>query len=178
MKINNNLNIVIFTLFITLGCLFSSNLTYAQSTVEMINYSGEITGSIKDLSGQYLSGVNVSLWQNGQILKSPENPQLASRNYSFGHLAPGQYELSAVMIHFEQFAYTKSIEVKNDTVTMDIVIPFYWTQIAPTQQIIPTISKITSIPDLSVTPAPLPGIMEIVITISIGIICIKFIKTH
>ena len=114
---------------ILLLLLFFSFPTIAQSQT-----SAAITGSVRDMSGQLLSSVNVSLWHNGQMVNVPRNLQIVNRNYSFGQLAPGQYEVRAVMKHFEQFPAARSVNVSDNTVTVDIELPFYWTQVTPTHR--------------------------------------------
>jgi hypothetical protein len=96
---------------------------------EQLSYTGAITGTVYDMSGQDMTnGANVSLWQDGQMLKMPGNPQVGLGNaYLFEHLAPGRYEVRAVMHYvavFKDYPANISVNVSNDVVSADIVLPF------------------------------------------------------
>jgi hypothetical protein len=63
---------------------------------EQLNLTGGVAGTIKDSSGAHTGGVNVTLWQYGDMVERPGNPQLAETrtiagrdvDYLFDHLAP------------------------------------------------------------------------------------------
>jgi hypothetical protein len=169
---------------ILISSIFLLLLFYSFPVIAQSQTNAVIIGSIRDESGQLLSDVNVSLWLNGQIVNVPGNPQIVSRNYSFGPLIPGQYEVRAVMKHFEQFPAARSVNVSNNTVTVDIKLPFYWTQVAPTSPptLSPTLVTLTLTPTPmptskpSNTPAPSPGMIANLLSIGVAFLLICLLK--
>jgi hypothetical protein len=132
---------------------------------EQLSYTGAITGTVYETSGQDMTaGANVSLWQDGRLVKMPGNPQLGvGSNYLFEHLAPGQYEVRAAMQYVRVFRNNSAnvyVNVSDSKVTADIVLPFTAPQMPP--------------PTPSPTPraSPWAGIAVVLLSMGVAILLI------
>ena len=152
-----------------------------------LSYAGSINGTVYDLLHKRASA-NVSLWQNGQMVKMPKNPQSSSPNgtYIFEHLAPGQYEVRAETGDASGNTHNSStsVMVANATVAADVVIasigmapPVTW---APTPD---ATYAVTSIPVQSAmlntsvnTPAPFPSMGIILIAMGMAAAFVYYIN--
>jgi hypothetical protein len=137
-------------------------------SLEQLSYTGAITGTVYESSGQDMTaGANVSLWQDGLMVKIPGNPQVGiGSNYMFEHLPPGQYEVRAAMQYARVFRYNSakiSVNVSNSKVTADIELPFAAPHLSPT--LLPT-----SMPSSSPSPSPSPGVAMVMLSLVIGIL--------
>lgn len=99
-------------------------------TPEQLAYTGSISGVIRSAYGPGIENVNVSLWQNGRMLNTPDNPQSSLRrtylgkdvDYLFEHVAPGQYTIRADYDNPSQYYDTISVDVGKDAVTAEILL--------------------------------------------------------
>lgn len=150
--------------------------TYSQ---EQLSFSGAISGTLSNkYSTRVSKGVNISLWQNGQILDIPQNPQssyhenISGRDvdFIFEHLAPGQYEVMAEYRDSGKYTDNVSVFVNNEMVSTNITL----TRLTPhvgTPSPAPSTSP-TAIP--ANTPTPFPGV--IMILLSIGVAALLILK--
>ena len=97
---------------------------------EQLEYTGAVTGIVLDRNGVILPGVNVSLWQNDQLVKIPNNPQLAllgGNRFLFANLSPGHYELLANTMYTSASSFVDQayVDVYNSTVTTNITMQNY-----------------------------------------------------
>jgi hypothetical protein len=149
---------------------------YRQPTFspEQLSYTGAIAGEIRGDQG-YPVGANVSLWQDGRMVKMPDNPQSTLKlNYSgqrvdyiFEHLAPGNYTVMAeYWVSGNIFdSKTVSIEVGTRPMRADMVVP--------RAKRMPT-----GYPDISFTPTvgeflasesrPTPALSGLLVLLAIG----------
>lgn len=109
-------------------------------TPAQMSETGAIAGKTTDLQG-IISGVtNVTLWQNGSVVRIPKNPQYSYQNgtYLFEHLAPGEYMLTAEVQGHSSFPVT--VEVGNSTVTANLMVQGYIEMIPPSPTPGPTLT--------------------------------------
>jgi hypothetical protein len=159
---------------------FTVNITlkgYHQPTFspEQLSYTGAIFGEIRGVPGYHV-GANISLWQDGRMVKMPNNPQYTlERNYSgkevdymFEHLPPGNYTILAEYIHGGNYCDTITVDVDTRPMRADMVLsnatkapPYGY----PTIRFTPTIG-VFSASDARPTPA-LPGLFVLLL---IGIV--------
>lgn len=158
---------------------FIVNITlkgYHQPTFspEQLSYTGAIVGEIRSVPG-YHAGANLSLWQDGRMVKMPNNPQstldyyyLGKRvDYLFEHLAPGNYTVMAEYRgdgYYGNYSKTVSVDVGTCPMRADMVLPekikmppYGW----PTIQFTPTVG-VLSASDTRPTPA-LPGLLVLLL---------------
>lgn len=117
-------------------------------TPEQLNRTGGVAGTIRGTDGTRVYGVNVTLWQNGDMVERPGNPQLAeTRNvsgrevdYLFDHLVPGQYQVVVLYDGIERGTENVSVNVTDRLVMTDI-----------------TLSRLRFPPHLIGTPSPPPS---------------------
>jgi hypothetical protein len=99
-------------------------------TPEQLNLTGGVAGTIKGVSGVRLYGVNMTLWQNGEMVEMPGNPQLAETrtiagrevDYLFEHLAPGQYQVVVEYYAPQREMEKVSVNVTDGMVPADIIL--------------------------------------------------------
>jgi protocatechuate 3,4-dioxygenase beta subunit len=103
-------------------------------------YTGGITGNITDLQGILADDTNVTLWQNGQVVRIPMNPQISYRNgtYLFEHLAPGEYQLTSEVQGHKGLPV--SVNVTNNTVNVNLTIQGYYLMLPPSPTPLPTLT--------------------------------------
>ncbi len=102
----------------------------AQDNVQLsIVISGSISGIIEDSKGNLIPYANVSLWQNGQLVRIPENPQqsgdgrgIALGSYNYYRVPLGQYTVTAEK---EGHKLSVSINLVGNGVTADIALSDY-----------------------------------------------------
>ena len=121
---------------------------YRSLSPEQLSYKGGVAGTIKTYWGYGFIGANVSLWQNGQLVKMPGNPQSThARDYNgskvdylFEHLAPGQYQI--VVEYHSPSRETESIVVNvSDRIEVSDIV----------------LSRVLN------RPAPFPGVSAVVL---------------
>jgi hypothetical protein len=142
-------------------------------TQGQLSYTGGITGTLRTYWGYGAAGVNMSLWQNGQLVTIPDNPQASHGrdwngseiDFLFEHLAPGQYDVLAE--YYSPFRY-----VENSTVTVGdriemihIVLSHILNSITTTPS--PTPPAVSTLP--TSRPAPFPGIAAVLISLGIAV---------
>ncbi|WP_048198734.1 carboxypeptidase regulatory-like domain-containing protein [Methanocella arvoryzae] len=94
------------------------------------SYTGAIAGTIKTARGYDVTGVNVSLLQDGVMVDRPDNPQSSfHRNlsgkridYLFHHLAPGRYTVKAEYFAGADFNDTVTLDMDTKVMRADIVL--------------------------------------------------------
>ncbi len=148
----------------------------ASLSQEQVSYRGAIAGEI--WNGPHMKQVyyaNVSIWQDGQMVKITGNPQKSMGNYSFKHLAPGQY-----LIKTEAMVPSGSIITENTTVDIgtglvnkEIVMQYYpqfgpVAFIDPSPMSTPSPSPMTTPVHASATPASSAGIFMIILSIGLA----------
>ena len=164
--------------------VISVNITlssYRQPTYssEQLSYTGAVAGEIRGDQG-YPASANISLWQDGQMVKMPDNSQdTLERNYSgqrvdylFEHLAAGNYTVMAEYWNGDNYSETISISVGTRPMRADMVlhrtkmIPYGWTEISFT----PTIGEFLAPGANSATPGskPTPALPWFIVLIIIG----------
>lgn len=134
-----------------------------------ISYTGAITGSVYDGS-HGLRVANVTLWQSGQMLKVPKNPQRSlPGTYQFEHIPPGQYEVRAEACDVAGNWHNSSISVTvvDTPVQADVVLStMAGSQLPPnTPTPAPSPDNTSEQPD-STTPFPETGDVLLAITIA------------
>lgn len=123
-------------------------------TQEQLSYNGAIAGTIRGTSGSNVTQANVSLWEDGQMVDMPGNPQASSAtnfsgrtvDYAFDHLAPGHYTILVQYYRYDNYTDTSSVDVGNETVMADII----------SRQVMPSTPTPISTPDASSTPEAKP----------------------
>jgi hypothetical protein len=143
-----------------------ANVTLSSYSVpvlskEQLACAGAVTGVVMGRNGAILPGVNVSLWQNGQLVKIPNNPQLAllgGNRFLFANLSPGHYELIANTMYtsLSSFVDTAYVDMYNNTVTSNITMQNY-TYINMTPPSIPPQNPSNTPTPGTVTPNYLPS---------------------
>lgn len=147
---------------------------------EQLSYTGAISGTIVGKYGVRMSGANVSLWRDGQIVKMPKNPQanhirnVSGRevDYVFEHLAPGRYQVMVEYAAPHVQNESVSVDVGDNATTADIVLMELYLS-PPT--IIPTPSASpdpVSGPSTSPAPAPSPGIFALALSTGMAVILV------
>ena len=148
----------VITLNITL-----SGYHQPKFTPEQLSRTGIIAGEVRTAMGFRTLGVNVSLWQDGEIVKMPNNPQSSmDLNYSgktvdyiFEHLAPGRYAVRAE--YFAGDDYNDIVTVNLDTRPMraDIVLSHahMWPSGIPIPSFTPTVGPFNAL-DQNTTALP------------------------
>ncbi len=131
-------------------------------------YGGGISGVAFDQVGTIIPVAEITLMQNGQIVRMPKNPQHTQYNgtYIFDHIAPGQYQLTAEIEGHKSSPIT--VEVNNSTVVANMTVQDY--AYAPPGIPAPTSSAMsTQYPSPSqAVPTPFPGLSAILLTIAIS----------
>jgi hypothetical protein len=134
-------------------------------TPKQLSYSGSIAGSLHTIYGQHSLQANVSLWQDGRMVDTPDNPQASiERNYNgmtidyiFKHLAPGNYTVKAEY-YGPSPADTISVDVGTGTVRADIL----------SNMVLPVTPQPTTevaSPSADVKPTPiLSGLLTLLVT--------------
>lgn len=97
---------------------------------EQLSYTGAIVGEIRTVHGYRAVGINVSLWQDGLMVKILNNPQSSmDLNYSgktidyvFEHLAPGRYTVRAEYFAGDDFNDTVNVDVGARPMRADIIL--------------------------------------------------------
>lgn len=168
---------------ITLSGYHVPTLTPGQQS-----YAGAITGNLMTASGMKVTGINMSLWQDGQMVKRPDNPQSSfERNFSganveylFDHLAPGHYTVMAEYSAGGEYNDTVTLDVGTSPMRVDIVLsqlfgrPYNF----PVNSFTPTVVEFTaSSPSATVLPStalaseprPTPALPWISVLLIIGI---------
>ncbi len=135
-----------------------------------LSYGGAITGTLLGRYGTRVIGVNVSLWQDGQIVKMPKNPQSSFRrnvsgrevDYLFEHLTPGEYQVMAEYAAPFTSNDSVTVNVSNGLATADIVL----SQLYLTPP--PTLPPESTLP--TPVPSPAPGIAAVLPSIGVAIL--------
>ncbi len=106
-----------------------------------LSYAGAVTGIVLDSEGKVLTfgDAKVSLWQNGQMVGRPDNPQYPDlsgdrpRGFLFGHLPPGRYEVRANVtdITWATHRANVTVDVGNSTVIANITLENYFNRYQP-----------------------------------------------
>lgn len=166
---------------ILLLLLFSSITAITQSQTptgyavsippEQLIFNGSVEGNLWDLTGRLIQGVNVSIWQDGQMVNTADNPQLVDKKYRFDHLAPGMYKVEADVVHGGACPGNTSVIVNDSTVIADIRIPIALP--APPIPTDPPSSHPTTTAKPSVTPTPFPGMIIVLTSIVVGVMVIR-----
>ncbi len=99
-------------------------------TPEQLNLTGGVTGTIRGTDGTRIYGVNVTLWQNGEVVEMPGNPQLAETrlvagqevDYLFDHIAAGQYQVVALYDAPTRERENVTVNVTDGLAKADIVL--------------------------------------------------------
>lgn len=144
---------------------------------EQLSRTGAIMGTIRSAgtTSVRVADVNVSLWQNGQMVIMPDNPQASSSrdfsgksvDYLFEHLAPGQYQVRAEysIPPPESYNDTVAVDLGYGTVTADIVLSHVYSHPilstpspTPPPDTIPVTSGSPSQPSTTTEPKPIPAI--------------------
>lgn len=129
---------------ITLNITLKGYHKQSLFSAKRLSYTGAIVGDIwNDTGGK--TAARISIYQDGQLLDEPYNPQFAiGRNgsgkhidYRFMHLAPGHY---TVIVDSPEGNGTVSVDVGTDIMRADIVVskdtsPVY----SPRQGFMPTV---------------------------------------
>jgi hypothetical protein len=172
---------------------------YHQTTYspEQLSYTGAVAGEIRGNQG-YPAGANVSLWQDGRIVKTLNNPQYTlERNYSgqrvdylFEHLAPGSYTVMAEYWNgYNNSSETVSISVGTRPIRADMVLPrtklmpygFPGISFTPTigEFSAPSVSA-TALPSTMVASEsrPTPALPWIVVFLVIGFVACFLYEEH
>ena len=154
-----------------------------------LSYTGAVAGEIRGNQG-YPAGANISLWQDGQMVKMPYNPQYTlERNYSgqrvdylFEHLAPGNYTVMAE--YWNGYNYSENISIRLGThpIKADMVlprtkmIPYGWTEISFT----PTIGEFPAPGANSTTlgSKPAPALPWFIVLIVIGSVACTLLRKN
>ena len=129
-------------------------------TPEQQSHTGAITGNLLTASGLYATGVNISLWRDGQLVDRSDNPQSSfKRNYSgaeidylFEHLAPGNYTVMAEYSAGEDYNDTVVVDVDTSPMRADIILSRAYMRPAnfPVISFTPTVGKFVA-PDPNMT---------------------------
>jgi hypothetical protein len=98
-------------------------------TPQQLSYTGAITGTLRTTSGRYPPHANMSLWQDGRMVETLDNPQASfERNvsgmtidYMFEHLAPGHYTVVAEYYTDDGYKDTVSVDVGTDIKVANIL---------------------------------------------------------
>jgi hypothetical protein len=103
-------------------------------------YTGSITGNVTDLQGILSGDTNVTLWQNGRVVRIPMNPQISYRNgtYLFEHLAPGVYQITSEVQGHKGLPV--SVNVSNSTVNVNLTIQGYYMMLPPSPTSLPPLT--------------------------------------
>jgi hypothetical protein len=154
-------------------------------TQEQLSYTGAIAGTLQTYWGYGVIGVNMSVWQNGQLVTMPKNPRASHRqdfngskiDFLFEHLAPGQYmvvaEYSSPNTNFENV----TVNVTDRVEVIDIVLSKMLNSITTTPS--PSPSS-TANPTASITPKSTPSLEITLVILSIcvtGLLVSIFRKT-
>lgn len=142
-------------------------------TPEHMSYMGEITGTIYDQNSVTIPSANVSLWQNGELLIIPKNPQYAYSNgtYRFEHIAPGQYQLTA-----EEEGHVSSpatVTIADTMIKVNITIADYawlppgWLPPGP-----PMTTNVTLVSDRP-KPTPAAGILTLLLFLIVAVAYVR-----
>jgi hypothetical protein len=121
-------------------------------TQEQLSYTGGITGTLKTYWGYGAGGVNMSVWQNGQLVRMPKNPQASyGRNlngskidFLFEHLAPGQYLVVAEYRSPDINTENATVNVTDHTEIVDMVLSKILNRVATTPSPPPSPSPSTT----------------------------------
>jgi len=146
-----------------------------------IEYSGVITGSVFDEYHVDIPNANVTLWQNGSVVDTQDNPQQANHGnvtarlwmdnktypyvtslYRFDSLAPGEYQVTAEM---EGHIASTNVTLDNNIVVVNLTISDYF----GTMYDFPGPTALVTAKQTSTTPNPTPAISAL---ITILMICI------
>jgi hypothetical protein len=150
---------------------FAANVTLAEYHVPVLtpqqrNLTGGIAGVITGENGTAWPGVKVTLWQGGNVVLVPGNPQkpvarsVEGRevNYQFDHLAPGQYTVVFEYRGLENETKNISVNVTDRPVMADIVL----------SNLIPVVPLNDATPSPPPSPLPTTGPDTLLILSSIG----------
>jgi hypothetical protein len=108
-------------------------------TPEQRNLTGGVAGTIRYADGTRAYNVNVTLWQNGDMVERPGNPQLSgTRNvdgrevdYLFDHLAPGQYYVEIESSAARGKTESVPVNVTDNPVMADIALSYLYSPVPP-----------------------------------------------
>jgi hypothetical protein len=108
-------------------------------TPEQLNLTGGAAGTIRYADGTRAYGVNVTLWQNGDMVERPGNPQLSkTRNvtgrevdYLFDHLAPGQYNVVVESNAALKETESVPVNVTDSLAVTDLVLSHPYSPVPP-----------------------------------------------
>lgn len=130
---NSSVNVPVTN--VVVGHSVSQNITLNGYYVpafskDQLAYMGAIVGVVLDRDGVILSYTNVSLWQNGRLVKIPHNPQysLYGKNgdeFLFEHVPPGHYQLLADETNRLGDAEGMAVDVDNSPVTANVTMHNY-----------------------------------------------------
>lgn len=108
---------------------------------DQLSYAGAVTGLVLDSDGKAVAygDVKVSLWQNGQMVGRPDNPQYPElsgdrpRGFLFGHLSPGRYEVRVNLtdITFVTHTANVTVDVDNRSVSANILMEYFFNKYQP-----------------------------------------------
>ncbi|HMK46603.1 MAG TPA: hypothetical protein VK436_08255 [Methanocella sp.] len=125
------------------------------------NHTGAIAGTLRTAFGYEVSGINVSLWQDGKMVDRPDNPQSSSQrnlsktsvDYIFDHLAPGHYIVMAEYFEGGDYNDSVTVDVSSEPMRADILLSNIWSRPYgfPDVTFTPTVGKLLASPSL--TPA-------------------------
>jgi hypothetical protein len=147
---------------------------------EQLAYTGGVTGVVLDNSGIVLNGINVSLWQNDQLVSIPSNPQIASldgNRFLFTNLSPGHYELFANTMSTSlppSYVDDAYVDVYNSTVTMNITMHNYtYLNMNPPSTPPDFTPPPSPCPSPSLPPSPFPdGLLTLLVVSAVTLICL------
>jgi hypothetical protein len=150
---------------------FFANVTLAGYYVPVLtweqrNLTGGIAGVITGVNGTVWPGVKVTLWQGGDVVQMPGNPQLSSAmmvdgrgvNYTFDHLAPGQYTIVFEYRGLDNETKNVSVDVADRPAMADVVL----TNVIP----------VVPLNDATPSPTPAAGPDALLVLSSLGIVIV------
>lgn len=135
-------------------------------SAEELEYSGAVTGVVKDGEGDILVFVNVSLWQNGIMVGRPDNPQYSNLSgdrsgvFLFEHLQPGRYEVWANKTDAALVTRMANVtvDVNDKTVVANIILEnFFYRHLPPGASRVDSSNITTPIPAPIAKDGPRPS---------------------